>query len=81
MAGKRLDALVVRDYEKSDGSKGSSWTKIGAAFEGKDGSWSISLDALPVPAINDKGKLECRILLREPKVRDGSGGSGNGAPF
>ena len=80
MAGKRLDALVVRDYEQN-GEKRSAWTKIGAAFEGKDGSWSISLDALPVPSINDKGRMECRILLREPKVRDGNGGSGNGAPF
>lgn len=66
MAAKRLDALVARDYEDGEGQKRTSWTKIGAAWEGKDGSWAISLDALPVPSLDDKGRLQCRILLREP---------------
>lgn len=66
---ERLDALVVREYTDRDGNKKSSWTKIGAAFPTRDGGWSITLDALPIPSMGDRG-LETRILLRAPLPKD-----------
>lgn len=62
---ERLDALIVREYSDRDGNKKSQWTKIGAAWPMKSGGWSISLEALPLPTMGERG-LECRILLREP---------------
>lgn len=37
------------------------WLRIGTAFENRDGSWSIVLDALPT-----SGKL----IVREPRERE-----------
>ena len=63
----RLDALCVRE------SNGKSYfTKIGAAFENKDGKgWSLLLDAMP--ASNDG---QYKIMLREPLPKDGERGGG-----
>lgn len=64
----RLDALTVRTYRDRDGNEKTSFTKIGAAFETKNG-WMLSLDALPLPAMGERG-LETKILLMPPKPRD-----------
>lgn len=57
----RLDALSVRE---TDGK--SYFTRIGVAFENKDGKgWSVLLDAMP--ASNDG---QFKIMLREPLPRD-----------
>lgn len=66
---ERLDALTVREYTDRDGNKKSSWTKIGAAFPTRDGGYSITLDALPLPAMGERG-LETRIILRAPLPKD-----------
>lgn len=59
----RLDALTP-----VPGKDGKTWfRRIGTAWATKNGGWSISLDALPLPSINDKGALETRILLMPPK--------------
>jgi hypothetical protein len=42
----RLDAMVVRE---KDGK--SYWTKIGVAFEGRDGKWVVRLDATPLDGV------------------------------
>lgn len=43
----------------------SYWTKIGVAFENKDGSWSLELSAIPV-----NGRLQMREPApKEPKDR------------
>jgi hypothetical protein len=44
-------------YTIIDGTEGrkSRWVRIGVAFENRDGSWNIMLDALPVT-----GKLQVR---------------------
>ena len=42
----RLDAMVVRE---KDGK--SYWTKIGAAFEGREGKWVLRLDANPLDGV------------------------------
>jgi len=54
---KRMKHLwMVEDYPaRGERPAGSAWTKIGVAFENKDGSWSIDLKAIPV-----NGKLQMR---------------------
>ena len=74
---ERLDALTVREYTDRNGDKKSSWTKIGAAFPTRDGGYSITLDALPLPVMGERG-LETRILLMVPKARDEAPRRGNG---
>lgn len=66
---ERLDAVVAREYTDRDGNKKTSWTKIGAAWPTKNGGWSITLEALPLPTMGERG-LETRILLMEPKPKD-----------
>jgi len=61
----RLDALLAREYE-SGGEKKTAFTKIGAAFETKNGGWSVVLDAMPAPVDG-----QYRVLLMAPKPRDG----------
>lgn len=65
---ERLDALTVREYTDRDGNKKSSWTRIGAAFPTRDGGYSITLDALPLPTMGERG-LETRIILKVPQDR------------
>lgn len=43
------------------GKNRSFWTKIGVAFENRDGSWSLELAAIPVSG---------RVQMRDPKVRE-----------
>lgn len=63
----RLDAMIATDYVTSNGDSKTRWTKIGTAWPAKQGAgFSIVLDALPLPSMSRDGKLECRILLREP---------------
>jgi hypothetical protein len=65
----RLDALTVREV----GDK-SYWTKIGVAFQGRDGaSYIVKLDAIPAP---NEGQFV--IHLREPRERDGGGNQSRG---
>lgn len=66
---ERLDAVVAREYTDRDGNKKSSFTKIGAAFATRNGGWSITLDALPLPNMGERG-LETRILLMPPRPRE-----------
>jgi len=56
----RLDAFTIVERE---GSK-PFWVKIGAAFENRDGSVNLYLDALPI-----NGKVQ----LRRPDRRNGDG--------
>ena len=51
-AGQHKEVLTVVER---DGK--SYWTKVGAAFENRDGSWSVVLDAIPVNG---------RLQIREP---------------
>lgn len=74
MPGERLDALTVREYNDK-----SYWTKIGAAFPGKDGSYIVRLDAVPA---STEGQYV--IHLRVPRAREdtpqrqtGGGAQGN----
>jgi len=63
----RYDLVTPRN-----GSNGKTYfTKIGVMWpmKGKDG-FSITLEALPLPSMNDKGELETRILAMEPYKKD-----------
>lgn len=66
----RLDIMQPR--QGSDGK--TYWTKLGSAWPAKSGAgYSLTFEALPLQSLNDKGVLECRVLLREPlPPRDGS---------
>lgn len=71
MSNSRKDVLTVVERNGK-----SFWTKVGSAFENRDGSLSVLLDALPV-----NGKLQ----IREPRQRDetrstGQASGGNGQP-
>ena len=63
--------MIATDYQDRDGNNKTRWTKIGTAWPAKTGTgYSIVLDALPMPSMSRDGKMECRILLREPLERD-----------
>jgi hypothetical protein len=55
---KRMELFAVTERE---GSEKSWWTKIGAAFENRDGSWSLIFDAFPTNG---------RAQMREPYVEE-----------
>jgi len=62
---ERLDALVTRKYTDRDGVEKTQWTKIGATFPTQNGGYSITLEALPLPTMGERG-LETRIVLMVP---------------
>ncbi|MBI5497030.1 MAG: hypothetical protein HY904_18595 [Deltaproteobacteria bacterium] len=62
--------FVITEKTTADGPR-SFWTRVGAAFDNRDGSVTIKLDALPL-----SGTLQVREDDREPR-RDRSAG----APF
>lgn len=68
---ERLDALVARKYSDRDGNEKTMWTKIGAAFPTQNGGYSITLEALPLPTMGERG-LETRIVLMVPKPKEDS---------
>jgi hypothetical protein len=37
----------VRSYQDRNGEERSQWTRIGAAFPCKDGSWNLVFDYIP----------------------------------
>jgi hypothetical protein len=57
---RRFDVFVVEDYTKG-GEERANWTRVGVAFENKDGKgFNLQLTAIPVT-----GKLVMR--LHEPR--------------
>ena len=64
---ERYDLKVAR--QGKDGKVW--WTKIGVMFpmRERDG-FNITLEALPLQALNDQGQLECRITAWEPYKED-----------
>jgi hypothetical protein len=52
---------------KSEGKDRSRWIRVGVAFDNKDGSLNILLDALPLT-----GRLQVRAREAEREGRDGS---------
>jgi hypothetical protein len=52
---------MVEGADGPDGKPRTWWTKVGIAFVNRDGSWSVSLSAVPVTG---------RILIRDPSPND-----------
>ena len=54
-----------------NGKEGKTeWHRVGVAFRNDnkpDIPYSIVLSIVPIPEINEKGKLECKLLLMKPK--------------
>lgn len=55
------------------------WHRVGTAWEGDRGI-SLVFDSLPLPTINDKGQLETRVLLMEPRDKADAPQRGSAAP-
>jgi hypothetical protein len=62
----RYDAIAAREYTASDGTRRTTFTRIGVAFpmREKDG-FSIQLDAMPAPVDG-----QFKIMLMVPKPRE-----------
>lgn len=52
--------------EDDEAEKKSFWTKVGVAFENRDGSYSIKLSAIPVSG---------RLQMRDPSPKDDAAGA------
>ena len=64
---ERMDLLTARKV----GDK-TYFTRVGVAFKNKSGNgWMLSFEALPIPQLDENGRLETRVLMMEPKPRDG----------
>ena len=61
---------VFAIYEsKTEGRERSRWVRVGVAFDNKDGSLNVLLDALP---------LTGRLQIRARDVESDPGGNGSG---
>ena len=49
---------------RREGSEKNFWTRIGTAFENKDGSWNLLFDYIPTSP-------DTTIQMREPKTPGG----------
>jgi hypothetical protein len=51
------------------------WTRVGVMFPWQSGEgFNLSFEALPLPALNDNGELEVRVVAMEPYDKDRQGG-------
>ena len=71
---KRLNICTKKPLK--DGK--SYWPQVGSLWVGDDGEMNIILDVLPLPSINDKGELQCRLYVFEPKPKRDDGGNFGG---
>ena len=79
MSGARWDVMALREYTDGQGQQKTNYTKVGTAFQNRDGSINVLLDAIPMG-----GKLQLQIPLsreeRQAKFQNaprGGGGGGN----
>lgn len=64
MTTKKYKHIWMIEDDESGADKKSFWTKVGVAFENKDGSYSINLSAIPVNG---------RLQMRDPKPKEDAG--------
>lgn len=63
------DVLTAREYTDRGGDKKTTFTKIGVAFDNKNGDgFTVNLNALPLA---DKDG-EVRLICKKSKPRDGA---------
>jgi len=59
---KEVFTVIDRTNERDEAlSKPPLWIRLGSAFENRDGSWTVLLNALP---------LDGRLVIREPRPRE-----------
>ncbi|HSN91357.1 MAG TPA: hypothetical protein VLS93_09020 [Anaeromyxobacteraceae bacterium] len=63
--GQRLVVYAVGDFTDKSGAQRSRWTKVGVAFENRDGSITLRLHAFPIGT--DK------LQVREARDEDWAG--------
>ena len=51
---------IVYGVVQREGMEKGFWTRIGAAFENKDGSWNVKLDFLPT-------SMDTTLQIRDPR--------------
>jgi hypothetical protein len=71
--GKRLAVYAINE---KDGDRAAWWQKIGLAFQNRDGSIGIYLDALPLGT----NKLQVREQKDEPRAGTGAPPAGASPP-
>ncbi|HJB66287.1 MAG TPA: hypothetical protein H9768_08405 [Candidatus Mailhella merdavium] len=68
----RMDVFSIREYRIGNEMK-KRWFKVGTAFENRDGSWNIRLEACPLQS-RESGLIE--LHMRPPLTRqDASDGT------
>lgn len=72
---RRFDVFSIREY-RSGNEMRKHWLKVGMAFENRDGSWNLRLEASPLPN-RDSGLIE--LHMRPPRPREEGGQSGQGS--
>ena len=63
---RAYNVFTVRKYSK-DGQTRSHWLRIGSGFQNRDGSFNLSLRALPLP---DPKSGMVNLHMRLPKPKD-----------
>lgn len=61
MTARKYKHVWMVEDDETGAEKKSFWTKIGVAFENRDGSYSINLSAIPVNG---------RLQMRDPKPKE-----------
>ena len=63
---RRFDVFTIREY-RSGNEMRKRWRKVGIAFENRDESWNLRLEAIPLPA-RESGLIE--LHMRPPRPRE-----------
>lgn len=73
---RHYEVFTIREYI-ADRQQRSQWTKVGVAFENKDGSFNIRLHALPVTNLKS-GLAELHMRLPRPREEQADGETASG---
>lgn len=75
---RRLVVLAITEYgeDPATGKKRTKWTRIGRAFQNRDGSTTLLLDAFPIGS----SKIQVREEDRERFASDRAAANGAGRP-
>jgi hypothetical protein len=65
---KKMKQLVAVVERQSGDDKRSFWTRVGVAFENKDGSWNLRFDYLPARMGETTIQLRDIDPAKEPKA-------------
>ena len=66
--GKKMQQIVAAVERGEGDEKKSYWTRIGVAFENRDGSWNLRFDF--VPARMDETTIQLRPFEAKDKAQE-----------